>query len=107
MERNHKVRLETRIVLEVGDTVRLSDAGKQRWCNDETNPHNLIGKVTSEYHHIYVKWANRENNCYNCYNCEDLEYISPVKAEPTIEARLAKLEYEVACLLVEQMRVNS
>ena len=54
--------------LRVGDEVRISGKGRERYKNAPSNPHHdvgtLIGNDGGTAFSLYVKWSNGEQNSY-------------------------------------------
>lgn len=54
------------MAFKVGQRVKMNLKGKERYPNSLSNPHNLLGVITSaSYFSIYVKWDNGETNRYD------------------------------------------
>jgi hypothetical protein len=73
----------------VGDRVKISNAGHQKWGDGDDNPVDLVGTVDgSDETWIDVMWDNGWHNTYNAP--EQLELIEPAPDPPTPEELFAE-----------------
>ena len=76
------------IPFKVGDRVKISDTGHQKWGYSADNPVGSFGTVDSfDGLWIEVSW---DNGCSNSYKTEHLELTEPAPDPPTPEELLAE-----------------
>lgn len=65
--------------MKVGDTVRIKSTSRFYGRKDETNPINIIGKITaieSWSLGVYVDWSNGYSNSYDVIDLEVVDSVN-------------------------------
>lgn len=85
-------------VWEVGDIVTLSEKGKEKWRDTESNPHGIAGEVTGTDGSILPIQVSWENDRINSYDEEDLE--EPATPEVELSSSADAIQAALAALLM-------
>lgn len=74
--------------LKVGDRVKMSAAGKERWTNNPNNPHDGVGTITRmDSLWTQVRWDNSMVNSYKEGQLELAEFAVGARVRLTAEGK--------------------